>query len=577
MVTMRRKSLRKKLAIGGVIFFLGATLLSIFLMFAGGGTISGENISISVNGPIAVGGGDELSYQVSVANQNTVPIQSATLIIEYPRGAKEIESGKDLTTERMQLDVVDTGELINVPLKVRMFGEENEEKEIKVSIDYRISGSNATFHKEATPLRFKVSTSPVIMTFDSLKAVSSGQEFELTLTVQSNSPTALSDLLVKMSYPGGFDFGGAEPETSSGEDVWKIATLKPTEKRTIKIKGLITGYEDETRKFSAQIGVPGTTNSNTLASTLSQANTEIVIERPFVNIGISINGVSDDTVVVDTRDIALVEMKFENSLDTTIYDGKVVVKLSGNALNEFDVRSTDGFYDSSSNTITWDAVDTEILKEIAPGEKSTINFSIDPYDNIGKTPEIGMEVSVRGKRVFEESVPEELIGTTERTIKLESIPMLSASAFHTSGPFENTGPIPPVAEKTTEYTLTLTVQAGANDVTGAEVTAILPQYMRWQGKVTEGDNVSYNATSRTVKWTIGNMDSNSEAEVSIQVGFLPSLTQVGTTPTILEAQRFKATDRFTDTIVRAENPSLTTALYNEQDTKYRDGRVRAGE
>jgi hypothetical protein len=78
-----------------------------------------------------------------------------------------------------------------------------------------------------------------------------------------------------------------------------------------------------------------------------------------------------------------------------------------------------------------------------------------------------------------------------------------------------------------------------------------------------------------MKWEIGDMDANSEKEVSMQVSFLPSLSQVGTTPTILEAQRFKATDRFTGTVVRAENPALTTSLFNDPNSDLSDGKVRA--
>jgi hypothetical protein len=60
----------------------------------------------------------------------------------------------------------------------------------------------------------------------------------------------------------------------------------------------------------------------------------------------------------------------------------------------------------------------------------------------------------------------------------------------------------------------------------------------------------------------------------MQVSFLPSLSQVGITPTILEAQRFKATDRFTGTVIRAEHSALTTSLYSEANESLRDGRVR---
>ncbi len=574
MATARRKSIRKKLTIAGVVFFLLALTVSGFLFFVGNNTISGENISISVNGPIAVGGGDELSYQVSVANQNAVPIQSATLIIEYPRGTQNPADGKEMTVERKQLDVIDSGELVNVPLKARVYGEENEEKEVKVSIDYRVEGSNATFHKEATPLRFKISSSPVIITFDVLKTVSSGQEFELKLNVQSNSPTQLTDLLVKAVYPGGFDFSESDPETASGEDVWKITKLTPGEKRTISIRGLMTGYEDETRRFTAMVGVAHATDKNTLASTLSQAQTEVIIERPFLEVGVLVNGNKNNTVIVDTHDNAIVEVSFENTLDTTIYEGKVKVELSGNALNEFDVHTTDGFYDSTRNTVTWDSVDTKSLKEILPGQKNSLFLTLDPNDDVGQAPEMKLTVTVLGKRVFEDRVPEELVGTTERIVKLESIPTLASSAFYKTGVYTNTGPTPPIAEKVTQYTFALKARAGANDLTGAEVTAVLPQYMSWLDLTTDSSAVSYNPNTRTMKWIIGDMNANEEVAVSVQVSFLPSLTQVGTTPTILEAQRFKATDRFTGTTVRADHSALTTSLIDESDSSLRDGRVR---
>lgn len=572
----RRKSFRKRIAVIGIIFFLGALAVSAFFMFSGNNTISGDNISIDVSGGITVGGGEEFQFQVAIANQNAVPIQSATLIIEYPQGSHSIDDGdKEVSIERKQLDVIDKGELINIPLKVRIFGEENEEKEIRVSVDYRVSGSNATFHKEATPLRFKVSTSPVVMTFDSVKSISSGQEIELKLTIQSNSPSPLTNLLVRAEYPDGFDFTESSPDTVSGEDTWKIPTLKPAEKKVITIKGLMAGFEDETRKFTANAGVANDTNANALTSILAKAQTEVTIEPPFFDVGVAINGSTGATTIINTNETALTEIEFENTLDTAIYDGKVFVELSGNALDEFDVKATNGFYDSSKNTITWDSVDEESLKEILPGKKSRLSFSLNPKPNIGSTPEIKMKVTVQGKRVFENRVPQELVGTAERIIRIESVPVVTASIFYNSGPFTNTGPTPPVAEKVTQYTYTLMVQTGSNDITGAEMTAVIPQYVSWLDLVTDGDNVTYSAQSRTMKWTIGDMDANTEKVVSVQVSFLPSLSQVGTTPTILESQRFKATDRFTGTVVRAEHPALTTSLYSESDGDLKDGKVRA--
>lgn len=576
--TRKRKSFRTIFVLISSVFFVMALAVSSFLMFKGGNTISGENISIEATGPIAVGGGDEVPFKVTIANQNAVAIQSATLIIEYPKGTQSAtEENKEIGIVRQALESIGTGELINIPLKARIFGEENEEKEIKISIDYRIAGSNATFHKEAIPLRFKVSTSPVVMTFDTVKAISSGQDVELSLTIQSNSPTPLSDVLVKISYPDGFNFNEATPDTQSGEDLWKFATLKPNEKKVITIKGLMTGYEDETRQFSAVAGVANEKDSNVITSQIATARTEIVIEQPFLDSFVSINSSTMDTVVMNRSETANVLIKFANNLDFVIYDGKVEVELSGNALNEFDVRAPGGFYDSSKNTITWDGVDESDLKQILPGRAASLTFSLTPSKGVGSTPEIKLKVTVRGQRIFEGDVSQELVGTVERTLKVESTPVMKGEILYSTGPFTNSGPLPPVAEKVTQYTQVLKITSGANDLTGAEVTAVLPQYVTWLDLVTAGDTVTYNTTTRTIKWSIGDMEANSEEEVAFQVSFLPSLSQVYTTPNLLEIQRFKATDRFTGTIVREEYPSLTTELYGERDKDLQDGTVRASE
>ncbi len=574
MASHKRKSLRKKVALVGGVFFVIAVAISSLIMFSGSNTISGENITLTASGPIAVGGGEILPFMVSVANQNTVPIQSATLIIEYPKGTQSAtENNREINVERKQLDIVEAGQLVNVELGARIFGEENEEKEIKVSIDYRVAGSNATFHKEANPLLFKVSTSPIVMSIDSVKSISSGQEIELTFTVQSNAPSPLSDILIKASYPEGFDFSEAKPDTISGEDTWKISTLKPAEKYTVTVRGLVTGYEDDIRTFSAMAGVAGTQDRNALASVLANAQTKVTIEQPFLEVGVAINGSTIETAVIDADDVAVVEVSYKNALDTAVYDGKIFVELEGNALDEFEVKSSSGFYDSTKNTLSWDAVDEESLKEILPGRTSSVSFTLTPRDDIGRAPEMNLKVTVRGNRRFENNVPEELVGSALRSIKVESIPTMHTSVIYGSGPFTNTGPVPPVAEKMTQYTYALSVETGTNDITGAEVTAIVPSYVKWLDLVSNGDNVTYNASTRTLKWTIGDMDANSEETVAIQISFVPSLSQVRTTPTLLEVQRFRATDRFTGTVVRAEHPAVTTSLLYEGDEDLRDGRV----
>lgn len=553
-----RKRFRKIVAITGTLFFLGAIGVASFLMFWGGNTISGDNISITATGPIAVGGGDEYEFQVAIANQNVVPIQSATLIIEYPKGTREAsDSEKEISIERRPLESIGTGELVNIPLKARIFGEENEDKEIKVWIEYRVGGSNATFERHADPLKIKVTTSPIVITFDTVRAIASGQEAEIKIIAQSNSPTPLKDTLIKVTYPEGFDFTSSDPETASGEDVWKIATLAPNEKKTILIKGTITGYEGDRRIFNATAGVAKDGNQNTLGSQLATAHTEIVIEQPFIDIGVVINGDPTESVVVTSDDIPRVQITYKNTLNTTVYDGVVNIKLSGNALDDYSVQ-TDGYYDSNNKTVRWESALIDSLREIAPGASVNMSFTLKPLGEVQKSPEINMTVDVTGNRVFERGASQNIKGSVSRTIKVEGVPSLSSRTIYSEGPFSNSGPTPPVVGVVTQYNYQLTARGGVNDMSGAEVTAVLPLGVMWLNTVTQGSDVTYNPTTRVIRWNIGNLEAHKEVSVYAQVAFTPVAGDVGKSPTILEKQNFKATDTFTGTTVRASAPAITT-------------------
>ncbi len=571
----QKRSYRTWVIIASIVFFVAALVISGALMFFGGNAISGENISISASGPLQVGGGDEFKFRVALSNQNTVPIQSATLIIEYPRGTQSMtDPPQDLSIERRSLDTIGTGELVNVELSARMYGDENEEHEIRTRIEYRIDGSNATFEKRAEPLRFKISTSPIVLSIDSVSTVSSGQEVELDLTVQSNSPTALNNLLVKMAYPNGFDFTDSEPEPVSGEDTWRITSMEPGEKKTITIRGLLTGYEDEIREFNASAGISEGSNPNELGSQLATGKSEITIEKPFLALEVGINGNNDETVIVGTEEDATVSIEFKNSLDTVIYDGEVAVKLGGNSVSRFEVNTTNGFYDSSKGTITWIGAEESSLREILPGDTNSFSFRISPKDNVGAGAELTLEITAKGKRIFDNRPTEVIQGTLTRTVHVESIPELLGDVYHATGPFTNSGPVPPVANTVTQYTLTLQTTAGSNDITGGEVTATLPQYVDWLDLVSDGDSVTYNPTTRVVKWIVGDVAGGETADVSMQVSFKPSTSQVGRTPTLLDIQRLRATDRFTGTVVRDDHSALTTYISNREDEDERDGQVQ---
>lgn len=570
-----RSTVRRNSIIAGFIFLLIAIGISSTLMFWGGNTISGENISITASGAITVGGGEEYEFQIAVANQNTVPIHSAILVVEYPQGTREAgNSEKEISIVRQSLNTIDTGEVVNLSYKARIFGEENESKEIKVWVEYGMVGSNSTFRKEATPMVFTVATSPIVITFDTVRTISSGQEIEMNLNIQSNAPTTVKNLLIKTFYPESFDFTESDPITVSGEDTWKIASIEPNEKKSITIKGLLTGYENDTRHFRAIAGISKEDAPSTIGFQLATTETDITIEQPFLSANIVINGSNNDTIVMSSDDDAQIYIEYRNTLDTAIYDGTVSINLSGNALDDYTVH-TDGHYDSTQKIITWDGSNHSELTEVVPGATTRLGVSLKPLNTVQYTPEITMKADVTGSRLYENHSSQELKGSASRTIKVEGIPQLTTRTIYGEGPFINTGPVPPVIGTMTQYTYMLFAKAGVNDLTGTEVTAILPQGVTWLDLVKGDGEVTYNTVTRTLRWNIGNLSAHKEVTMGMQVSFIPSASQLGRMPTILETQRLKAVDRFTGTTVRTTASALSTDFSEGGMNKDDVGRVVA--
>ena len=560
----KKRGYRLKILLAGLGFFVLSVLVSSIFFITGGNSISGENIAVSITGPFTIGGGEMIPLQVGVTNENTIPIESATLIVTYPSGTQSsTEEGKELFVERLALNTINSGETLNVPLRAIVFGEENEEKVITAEVEYRVAGSNSTFAKEAEPLRFKIGSSPVALSVQALHKVSSGQETDIELTISSNAPNRLTNVLVQAEYPNDFDFSSAKPAPVSGQNVWRIESLEPEESTKIRIRGVAIGEESDQLTMHFSVGMPNDQNQTELASIFSAASTNFVIEQPFLDVALKINGDTGSTIAAAPGEAVRVDIVVTNSLPDTIYDARVELLLSGNALLDYEVNSQEGFYDSGDSIVYWDASEIKSLEQIPSGGQVSFAARLIPDPDVERTPQLGFDVSAKARRVREGNVTEELIGTASGIVKVASIVSIITEVGRETSIFPESGPLPPVAEKATTYTLTFFTQNGSNDMGDVEITATLPTYVTWLDKTTGAGNITFNETSRIVTWKVGEIEANQSKIAAAQVSLLPSVSQIGTTPTLLGEQRFRGTDRFAGSVVRTSFPALTARLAEE--------------
>ena len=146
---------------------------------------------------------------------------------------------------------------------------------------------------------------------------------------------------------------------------------------------------------------------------------------------------------------------------------------------------------------------------------------------------------------------------------------LSTKALYYSGAFKNTGAIPPKVEKETTYTVVWSLSNTANNISNTEVTSTLPDWIRFIGPISPPtEDLTYDATTKEILWKVGGVPSgtgitDTGREVSFQIGFTPSLSQVGMMPTIINDTVLTGHDDFANVDVKVDKGPLSTLLLDD--------------
>jgi hypothetical protein len=548
---------RKFVFFGSLILFIAGLALAAAFVYLGGKRISADNISFNIAGQNTIGSSDTMSLQVAITNQNTVGVEEATLVLRYPEGTRTVSDPiKNVYEDRIAIGKLAPGEAKNIPIQVAMFGKENDIKEVKATFEYKVTGSQGTFYKDAEPLKFQIISSPITLQVSSIGKVAAGQPVEVTLTAKSNTNKELKDVLISASYPNGFTYKSSDPKPVYNQNIWKIDKLKPGESVSIKIAGAINGLTQEKFGINFSAGLANTDNQFMVGSAMAEARTEFVIERPFISVDIAIAGDADRSVVLEPSKPSQVSITIKNTLSEAVYDTRVEVVPSGNAFTPESVDAKRGFYDSNKNIIRWDPTNSPDFTQIKPGDSRRLEFAINPIKNLG-TASFDVTVNVYARRVAESSAQEQLIGTVSATGKYSSSGTVGGQASHM------TGPIPPKVGQTTKYLISLVAEAGGNNMTNTKLETTLPTYIDWSNDYSGPGTVDYNPISKQITWNIGDVNSGMRKELTFAVSILPSVSQVGTTPVLVNEQTLTATDRFTSTSINVRSHSVSAELSKE--------------
>lgn len=572
-----------KLLIGSFIFCIFAVGIGAYLFFNGANLISGDNISITVSGPISVPGGAPVSFDIQVVNKNNVDLESADLAIDFPAGTTNpIDSTQELKTYRGLLGDIKAGGSAQKTVDAIMFGEENLQKQIAVSVTYKVKGSTTLFTKK-TSYDVLINSSPILLTVSSFKEITSGQEFDMKVSLKSNSQDVLKNVLLKGVYPFGFTFISSSVKTFNDNASWKIGDIPPGSERIITIRGKVQGEDNDTRVFHFVAGAQSSTDIKNIGTQYMAIDQAMTIQKPFISLGIAIdNNDSASDYIGQFGQNERVTISWFNNLSTSVSNMTITAKLSGSAYDKTAIQPDQGYFNSATNEITWNQKTNSQFSSIGAGQNGTVSFSIIPkdtstVDNPIINPTVVITAGVTGNRTQESNVPEKLSSAVSKTTRVSSNVALTGRVVRTVGPFMNTGPVPPKVEQPTTYTVVWTVDNTSSAVGNAKVTATLPPHVKWLNETSpSSESVSYDQNSGLVTWEIGSLNtytvsSSRRREVNFHISFQPSINQVDQSPTLVNQATLIAVDNFTGAQLQSQQDYLTTRF--STDPEYKEGQA----
>lgn len=554
--------------IAAIGFFVIASIVAAAFLFFGARSVSTERVDINIKGPSTIASGDAVQIVVTVDNRNPAPIESTLLTIEYPEGTRALDN--PATPYVRYADTVGSvapGERATRSDRAIISGAANQVVTIPVTFEYRIQGSNAVFVKRAE-YSLTITSSPVSLSVSTLTESASGQPVTIEVTARANGTDPIENVAVLGEYPPGFQFQSAEPSPQQGS-LFMLGTLVPGQAKTIRVTGLLSGQQGDERVFRFTAGSPRGGGSQALAVPFTTQEALVTITRPFLGVALSLNRNDGDTVVVRAGESVQGIVSWANSLPTTVLDGQITIRITGEAADIRNVQTSGGFYRSSDQTVVFNRETSSGLRELRPGDSGGGSFSVPMRDKAElaalRNPSMTFTVSVAGRRVGETGVPETVNSTVTKRVLVATDLSLSSRAVRSTGPFTNTGPWPPVPDRETTYTILWSASNTVNSVGGAKVTATLPSYVTFTGKVEPADgSVTYNATTREVTWVVGDMPAGTRGRTAaFQVSLLPSVSQRGTSPVLVFPQTITGYDRFVEQQVSSVVTDLTTETHTD--------------
>ncbi len=241
----------------------------------------------------------------------------------------------------------------------------------------------------------------------------------------------------------------------------------------------------------------------------------ITLKKPFLSMEVKVNDKSGETIASAGSDLNLA-INWQNTLPDKIYNAVIEAKLNSPIIDQHTISATKGFYRGFDQVLVWNQSSYPDLAEIDPLATGEALFKFSVLDSLSNSvikqgnPVISIDIKISGERVTQDQGRIQVTNHLTKEIKIATLFQLSRRGLYYSGPFKNSGPLPPKVGKETTYTVVWSLTNTSNNVSDATVSAFLPSYVKWLGVINpENANISYDQSTGQIVWQAGTVSAGS--------------------------------------------------------------------
>ena len=533
--------------------------------------LQSRGLTMEVTGPAEVNIGVPFELVVDFNNQSKSVLKNARLSLSLPDGAVMLGASENQRIYGEDLGDIGVGSLARKSLRLVIIRDENTLKRFTAYISHGASGIGQARFEERRDFDLRVKESGVSLDMTPPDQVLSGEKFDIKISYRNISLENFSGLELQLDYPASFAFESANPKPAGANNVWELKNLAPDSAGDIIISGRLIGQEKSVFNFNAKL----TMNVAGRRYLMNQKSGSLAVAPSPLGISVSLN--EQENYVAQLGGQLVYVVSYQNNSGVGLADAVMKVKLTGE-LFDFNTLQSNANFNSTTNTLTWNASNMPELRVLSAGDTGLATFQIRvkdqfPIKRLGdKNYHLKAEAVIDSPTVPYYLSAGKTTGLAELDVKVAGLIKIETKVYFrdAASGLLNRGPWPPRVNQPTQYTVHWLISNYATDVRNVEVRAFLESGVSWtaQVKSNNGSSPVYNDRTQEIVWLINEIPATKgivgqPLEAVFQIEAMPNIAQAGNYQPLIKETSITAFDKFSET--RLQNQAVGVSSFLPDD------------